>query len=393
MSSSTNSLPIRKSKRIRNLTPKAITNNLNFLVSSNNLEIIEQQQPLKRASEDNTSNNSQLKKRKTSSTIEEEEKLQDKDKIDPVEKLLSLTNINNDFILDLDINESNTSINNHSSSISSDSISSVMSNTSSSKRSSSIQSLKNCAYSYEDSEASDEEYEDEEPIEIESVNFTQILNDNIRNYYKQKSQNQYKDSFTLLNNKNNIYSDNFNVITKDSLNQNTTNTTNNKSSVPFFKNVNFGRSKEYSIEDFVTYGDEEEQEKEIEPTTTATTTNKNIYFESEEDEDPISTTVSPISSPTTSNSNLSISTPPTLTTTTSTPDSIYQIPLSSNLYIPKINNNWLKSQNSSINNNTSQLQSLNESYFDLSNVLKKHSLITASEMVSTGNFMINDFYL
>ncbi|KAI5956574.1 hypothetical protein KGF54_001049 [Candida jiufengensis] len=388
-------LSTRKSNRIRNLTPKAITNNLNFLVSSQQQE--QQQQPiksLKRSSEDNTST-IDLKKRKKSSTIEEEEAKEaaNTDKIDPVEKLLSLTNMNNDFILDLDITEPNSpisdSIKNSSSISSNGSISSIIP-TISSKRSSSLHSLKNCSYNYEDSEEDEDLEEDEEPIEIESVNFTQILQDNIRNYYKLKLQNQYKDSFTLLNNKNlNIYSgENLNVITKDS-NNTTATQSSSSSSVPFFKNVNFGRFKEYSVEDFVTYGEEEEEkeeekeEKELQEPKVEQPSIINAPIDSIEDEDPISTTVSPISSPTTSNISLTTSTNTTPATTS---------PMNSNLYIPKLNNNWFKNQQSLLSSsyNQSSSQSLN---FDISNALKKHSLYTASEMVSTGNFMINDFYL
>ncbi|CAI5760059.1 unnamed protein product [Candida verbasci] len=236
---------IRKSTRTRTPTPKASTN-------------LKTEEPSQ-------------KKRKLS--IEEEEKLISFDKIDPVEKLLSLTNINYDFLSDLE------------------------------------------------SETEVEEIYEEEPIQIASVNFTQILQDNIRQYYLKKLQNsQYKDSFALLNRKEEE------VITKEAAKLPTT------SEVPFFKNVNFSNNKkEYSIEDYFSYGEDEEKETE------ATTS---------EPESPIS---SPIAS-------------------------------STSLYIPKINNRYTNS---------------GYKYQDVSRILNKNCIITgkASEMVSTGNFMINDFYL
>ena len=131
---------------------------------------------------------------------------------------MSLTNVNQDFLLDWEDN----SHRNHHTSISSSSTSNngitsgslISSNTSNcgfSPRSgyhSSSSSISSLFSQNEESEideyAYDYESEDyEEPNEIESVNFTKIIQDNIRQYYvKRRLENQYKDSFALLNKQN-----------------------------------------------------------------------------------------------------------------------------------------------------------------------------------------------
>ena len=131
---------------------------------------------------------------------------------------MSLTNVNQDFLLDWEDN----SHRNHHTSISSSSTSNngitsgslISSNTSNcgfSPRSgyhSSSSSISSLFSQNEESEIDEYDYdyesEDyEEPNEIESVNFTKIIQDNIRQYYvKRRLENQYKDSFALLNKQN-----------------------------------------------------------------------------------------------------------------------------------------------------------------------------------------------
>ncbi|RLV89945.1 hypothetical protein JA1_004918 [Spathaspora sp. JA1] len=218
------------------------------------------------------------------------------DKIDPVEKLLSLTNMNNDFLVELE------------------------------------------------SSSSEEEQEDEDEEqhnEIASVNFTKILQDNIRNYYSRKLRmNQYKDSFALLNSQSES-------TTNNSIAEPISPINNTNNSVPFFKNVNFGSSKEYTIDDYFSYDEDE----------------------STESSSPIASTTS--------------------TPTTSTPT----------LYIPKINPRFNYRQtfsSSEYNGISSSPMTASPSHSqDIVNILNKRCILTgkASEVVSTGNFLINDFFL
>ncbi|CAK9441663.1 uncharacterized protein LODBEIA_P55310 [Lodderomyces beijingensis] len=262
----------------------------------------------------------------------------------------------------------------------------------------------------------DEEYEDEdeddEPIEIESVDFTKILHDNIREYYRKKGQNQYKDSFALLNTKNQPVD-----LNEEESRRAEEDCSRNVKQVPFFKNVNFGRSRDYTIEDFVNYDNEEEEAEEAEEAEKKENQSSQLAEIPREignevspassasiapeidDEDPHSHSISPVSSPTASNSQVSLSVPSTAPSSTTT---------SPSLYIPKINNFGRYSfynnhhhhhYHHHLNQPLSRVSTPgtccgNDDYF-LSKALKKHSLYTgkAREMVSTGNFMLNDFLL
>ncbi|EGW32184.1 uncharacterized protein SPAPADRAFT_61270 [Spathaspora passalidarum NRRL Y-27907] len=268
---------VRKSRRTRTLSEKA--------------------QGMTKPIEQDTEEQSFKRRKLSQSEIIEEPT----DKIDPVEKLLSLTSINNDFLVELESSSSE--------------------------------------------EEQEEEEEEEQHNEIASVNFTKILQDNIRNYYSRKLRmNQYKDSFALLNS----HSESTTISTEPISPINSTN-----NSVPFFKNVNFGSSKEYTIDDYFSYDDEESTE----------------------------TATSPIAS--------------TSTSATSSPTTT-----ASSLYIPKINQRFNYRQNhlnlASSNDYGAAPMTASPSYSqDIVNILNKRCILTgkASEMVSTGNFLINDFFL
>ncbi|KAG7662551.1 uncharacterized protein J8A68_003925 [[Candida] subhashii] len=281
---------IRKSTRTRTLTVKAKTNT--------NTAVTKQQVP-----ETHVQDHDQHINKKRKITRETEAQEEQSDKIDPVEKLLSLTSTNNDFLSDLE-------------------------------------------------SSSEEEEEEEEYIrEIASVNFTKILQDNIRNYYSRKLRmNQYDDTFALLN-KNTQQSETSQL---NSTSEPSSPKPSTRDEVPFFKNVNFGKSREYTIDDFFAYNDEEEEQEPKSPT--------------EE-----------ISSPTTS---------------------------SPTLYIPKINQRFNYRQNhlnlasdyqaNSPNNHSQMATGMSPSSSqDIFKILNKRCILTgrASEMVSTGNFLINDFFL
>ncbi|KAL6451242.1 hypothetical protein SBY92_002581 [Candida maltosa Xu316] len=321
MSSSSSSLVqpcLRKSKRTRTSTEKA------KIIQTNTSKVIEKEQPTQQS----------IPKKRKISNIEKEE-YEKSDKIDPVEKLLSLTNINQDFLSDLTKN--------------------IPSNISSSNSTSCL----NIGYEeddegeeFEEEIEEEEEEEEDEFVEIANVNFTKIIQDNIRQFYvNRRLQNQYHDTFSLLNQSSKPIQQ-----TQPSTNNTTpSTTTSNNPDVPFFKSVNFGnKPREYTIDDYFSYSEATEEEQQTkEPETSETD-------------------VSPIT----------------------TPKSNFQ-----SLYIPKINSNnhyhyHYNNDNSrdlllrnTINNNNDEQ--------DLSKILNKNSLINgkASEMVSSGNFMINDFFL
>lgn len=287
---------IRKSTRTRTLTVKAKTNTKPAVSTK-------QPPPQQQSKRSNQDDQHVTKKRKISKQMEQEEQQEQSDKIDPVEKLLSLTSTNNDFLSDLE------------------------------------------------SSSEGEEEELEYIREIASVNFTKILQDNIRNYYSRKLRmNQYKDTFSLLNSQESQQQ-------TDAIQSNTEASSKSipsrKDEVPFFKNVNFGRSKEYTIDDFFAYNDEDEEEKQ------------------EDAKSPTDEASSP---------------------TTATPS----------LYIPKINQRFNYRQNHlnfasdypSATSNMSTGMSPSDSQ-DIFKILNKRCILTgkASEMVSTGNFLINDFFL
>ncbi|KAI5960014.1 hypothetical protein KGF57_001958 [Candida theae] len=402
--------PIRKSNRIRSLTAKASsTNNCSFLVPQTNTNTTPRMHN-KRPGDQNSHKLHTTKRRKRS-YIEEEEALHSKDKIDPVEKLLSLTSTNNDFLSVIESSSEEAKLQ-----------SQVQEQQSQQQLQQSQLPQPHPRYAYEPSkeeheeeeeeeeEGSDIEEDEEEPIGIASVNFTEILNDNIRRYYRNKLQNQYKDSFALLNNSR--VCDSLSRPPPPPPHSSHTSQSNSAStsspSVPFFRSVNFGSpKKEYSVEDYLTYGDEEEERenelsgghspKSVPPTSSSSTSTATLsslmaLSDDEDQEDPHSQTVSPISSPSTTTSSLysadDAKNNATTTTTTTTPTSSFNWQLK-----PKINfNYWRLRNNATYNGGCQNGFSFNGG--DVSNALKQHSLYTAtSEMVSTGNFMINDFYL
>lgn len=204
---------------------------------------------------------------------------EDADKIDPVEKLLSLTNLNND-ILNLDepspMNYLNPSSNN---------------------------------------------------TEQISLNFTKILNDNLRRCYSRLNQNPLE-----------VYNNNstFALLNKQHTPETDTDTTSKRHDAPFFKNVNFNpNSKSYTFDEYLEYDELTDTD------------------ESDEDKSP----TTPIALP---------------------------APLNNKMSFHYRHNDNL---NLSLNpGNEPQ---------DIGKILNKNCIISgkASEMVSTGNFLINDFFL
>ncbi|WLF80949.1 hypothetical protein PVL30_004743 [Lodderomyces elongisporus] len=479
----------RMSNRLRKPTAKAITNNLQFLVNNSNKHSEQPEQPKekeyesvkqcssKRPSEETESLSKKKKKKlcieedKTTSTSTSTSTSKPNCIDDPVEKLLYLTNINNfDILTDLESEVEEESRRRSFQSIDQlqDSCNSLpspyFSQGKKNKRRHS-KSLRQAAERNqgnededddededEDQESEeDEEEEEEEPLGIESVDFTKIIHDNIREYYRQKGQNQYKDSFALLNTNNRInYQDGLSRVgaNEDGARKNAA----PASQVPFFKSVNFNGLKEYSIEDFVNYGEDEEEqeheqeqesEKKVEKDAGSTTGVCGFEKKSEtispssstsslssvfscpknklqdlDDEDPHS--ISPIASPETTKletntinfdctntcnkncNSVSVGTATTATTSSTTPSSSSS---SSTLYIPKIKHTAAFSPFNRYSPFSFSFQARNgfnsgcggASQHDdyISKALKKHSLYTgkAREMVSTGNFMINDFFL
>lgn len=206
----------------------------------------------------------------------------DTDKIDPVEKLLSLTNLNND-ILNVDepspVNYMNIASSNSTEQI--------------------------------------------------SLNFTKILNDNLRAYYSRVNKNPLE-----------AYSDNstFGLLNKQPAAEADPEIAPKNCDVPFFKKVNFNStSKSYTFDEYLAYDDLSDTD------------------ESDEDKSPI------------------------------TPISLPQ-PLNGKMSFHYRHNDNL---NLSLNQHPcSEPQ-------DLCKILNNNCIISgkASEMVGTGNFMINDFFL
>ncbi|EER31016.1 predicted protein [Candida tropicalis MYA-3404] len=359
---------IRKSTRARKLSEKAKTNTPTLVDNP------QQQQHIINDNDNNNTNDddeSPKKKRKIS-RIEEEES-QKTDKIDPVEKLLSLSNINQDFLSDFEFNT-------HHHKSSNCSLDGCDNDGDISEQESQL--------SYDEND--DEYYEEDYPVEIENVNFTKIIQDNIRQFYvKRRLQGQYKDTFSLLNkSKDDEFTPTYQSSTQHQTVQQQQQSNNKSNEVPFFKSVNFGnKPKEYTIDDYFSYGDEDDEDDkdEQESGSLSESSSRNSLSVSSEEEysdsdESDGNGVSPITTPKTE---------------------------IKSLYIPKINphhyyyyhggrfNNSNQSplfqHQSSLNNSNGN----NELEQDLSKILNKNSLINgkASEMVSSGNFLINDFFL
>lgn len=200
---------------------------------------------------------------------------QDSDKIDPVEKLLSLTNLNNDILLMKDDTEFRMDSWNKSQ-------------------------------------------------EIIPVNFTKILNDNIRSYYQGRRNYDYGE-FTSLG------CTDSKPVNNSPYNSESIQDSPSNISAPFFKTVNFNPTPSPNFEDYFSYEDTDE-----EPITTQPVPNKMRFHYRQKHPN--------------LNLSLNFTTPPSET-----------------------------SEDSS----------------DVFKFLNKRSVLTgkASEMVSTGNFLINDFFL
>lgn len=148
------------------------------------------------------------------------------DKIDPVEKLLCLTNLNNDILFDLDAEDSASEPSSPRSATSSSSISDT-----------------SASYEYEDS-----------PLHSSYPNmkldFSKVITDNLRSYYLSACKSPIE-----------IHNDNssFSILNKETQHASGEAASPQKPrEVPFFKNVNFNKPKfGNSIEDYLFYDDDE----------------------------------------------------------------------------------------------------------------------------------------
>lgn len=148
------------------------------------------------------------------------------DKIDPVEKLLCLTNLNSDILFELDAEESASEPSSPRSVTSSSSISDA-----------------SASYEYEDS-----------PLHSSYPNmeldFSKVITDNLRSYYLSACKSPIE-----------IHNDNssFSILNKETQHASGEAALPQKTrEVPFFKNVNFNKPKlGNSIEDYLFYDDDE----------------------------------------------------------------------------------------------------------------------------------------
>lgn len=166
------------------------------------------------------------------------------DKIDPVEKLLCLTNFNNDILFDLDADDSASEP------------ASPRSLTASS--SSSVSSDASASFEYEDSPSYS-------PYPNMELDFSKVINDNLRSYYLSACKSPMEihndnSSFSILNKKT---QQNANGETGLLL------ATPMSREVPFFKNVNFNPVPKFgnSIDDYLHYDDDESNTEEKVPET------------------------------------------------------------------------------------------------------------------------------
>lgn len=318
---------IRKSTRVRTLTPKMRT----CLSDSTNKQAIDSARSKRSRSEDLP-----IKRRRI---VDEED---NSDKIDPVEKLLSLPNLNNDILLD----------------------------------------LAEEASERDEDEEDEEEDEDETRNELVPPNFTKILHDNIRSYYSnfRKSPIEiYNDnsSFAFLNKKEEPDVSNFS--SRSNSNAATASLTTPlspqtpTSNVPFFRNVNFSGSSrsDYTIDDYFSYDEltDNDTEESLSPTdkpgvkeVSPATSTSSVYFP-----DSFNNKMSFHYRHNHSNLNLSDGF-----------DSGAVSPLSPGSTVDLPNLNYGGSDNQ-----------------DIFKYLNKRSVLSgkASEMVGTGKFLINDFFL
>lgn len=196
-------MTIRKSNRVRTLTSKV--KDLNGLTN-------------------NLANEPPVKKRKLESKKLDEEIPIDDDRIDPVEKLLSLTTVENDFLNTEDQFE----------------YPPPMAPTSSASSKTNI-----------------------------SLNFTKIINENMRKYYSNLKRcpieiHNDHSLFSLLNHKKQQ------KITHQETESNT------KSDVPFFRNVNFNPKPQsaYTFDEYLSYDEDNESESSTSSFSPITPSNK-----------------------------------------------------------------------------------------------------------------------
>ncbi|CUM65921.1 uncharacterized protein PRCAT00003574001 [Priceomyces carsonii] len=241
-----------------------------------------------------------LKKRKTNVTKNE---VEHSDRIDPVEKLLSLNNPNTEILMNFDEE------------VGFDSQREIPTGAQSDGH-------------------------------LISLNFTKVLNDNLRSYYSNFRRSPievYNDnsSFSVLNHRLPVDQEKLEdrgkqYKTKDQCLQ--------TPEVPFFKNVNFNpKQLSYTLDQYFSYDE-------------LTSDNEEAGKESSESPDP------------------------------KTPTS-----LTSNDFAPKMSFHYRHNNNLNLSLN----KAANEQPLDVFKILNQRSVLSgrASEMISTGNFLINDFFL
>ncbi|KAK6197373.1 uncharacterized protein RJT21DRAFT_116309 [Scheffersomyces amazonensis] len=435
---------IRKSNRVRTLTAKVRdtlpqqSNSINTITNAN-IEYGKKRTIQNTENEGNYIDNDNTKKRKLMITEPIQRQQPQDDKIDPVEKLLSLTNINNDFLLDLDLDSDYVV--------------------------SSPEDPMDDGEEYED-EDDEEDYEDNDHIQsqenIPQVNFTKILHDNIRQYCSSVKRSPIEiysnSSFAFLNRPSvsastqqikqsqveahqyshhhshashhsiQAHNDSITSITGSSVMiaspltpaTTTAPSTPIQSEVPFFRTVNFsGPSKKQqqqrlqkkfdSFEEYFSY--DQNVEKAVEPTVPINNNSSTKEYYYVDDDEYISPTDKPepkqlvpasqdlqSTVEATTNDNESPLSTPTLT---SNKMSFHwrQNHNNLNLALNDFSKNGQSANNAravnSLSTNQQQFLMMDQQNEDIFKILNKHSVFTgkASEMISTSNFLINDFFI
>lgn len=336
---------IRKSPRVRTLTDKVKSNQMTNKVV-NATPDKSNYYPGHDSSFDNVDNESGIE---TQPNIKRR-KVVEEDKIDPVEKLLSLNNEEEDIFKSLSNDDE----------------------------------MHNSGDSNEIIENEIDQYNQV------SLNFTKMLNDNLIKYYSnfQRSPlDAYNDnsSFSILNKptqspvpETNINNNN-NNNNNDNNNINNNNHSNNRNNnIPFLKAVNFNSKPRRSLNEYLSIYDEDSKDPKDtscnEPpaktseTTTTNAINDSTNFTSE---------------------NLTTLDDKLLKNETDEEEE-NKTPASSPLLAHnKISFHYRKNDNLNLSLNPYHSEN------DYSKFLNEHSIITgkASEMIGTGNFLINDFFL
>ncbi|KAK6457087.1 uncharacterized protein RJT20DRAFT_127223 [Scheffersomyces xylosifermentans] len=368
---------LRKSTRVRTLTPKVRA----CLSDTTNKKQLATSAPIaKRTASEAHDDSNNLKKRRV--VVEEV----NSDKIDPVEKLLSLTNLNNDILNEL-VNDNSLNISNTNQQDASDNIDEDVDED-----------------EYEDDDIDEDDEDNDQPSskknQLTSLNFTKILQDNIRSYYSKFRKSPieiYNDnsSFALLNkneaNNNSIYN-NSNASTIASASNSTPQSpqTPSTSEVPFFRNVNFSGSSrsDYTFDDYFSYDeltDDSSSDEALSPTDKPAPPKKeetkasSLYFPK------LSNKMSFHYRQNHSNLNLSLNNDGFESGAVSPLSPASTVDLPSLMYD---STNGLSSNGSSVSIDVN-------GNHELFKYLNKRSILSgkASEMVGTGNLLINDFFL